>query len=173
MLCQSCGSNTPDSGKFCQRCGASMDDLSAFSTVAVNTMPPPVIQSQINTSDDTAQSVRKEADQARSKVVMGRYKDAYFVSRSIVGIGTLVKVIGVIVGIVLFVIQSATASYLFRSDAAIVMSFTTSFIAGLVIYIVGVIVSAQGQMLKASLDSAVHSSPFLDDDQRVRVMSIT
>jgi len=39
-------------------------------------------------------------------------------------------------------------------------------------FIFGVMVSAQGQLLKAILDTAVNSSPLLDDDQRARMMSL-
>jgi hypothetical protein len=45
-------------------------------------------------------------------------------------------------------------------------------LGGIIIYVIGVLVSAQGQILKATLDTAVHTSPFLDDDQRLIAMRL-
>ena len=37
-------------------------------------------------------------------------------------------------------------------------------------FALGIIVSAQGQILKADLDGAVNTSPFMTDDQKAHVM---
>ena len=39
-------------------------------------------------------------------------------------------------------------------------------------FVLGVLVSAQGQILRATLDSAVNSSPFLTNDQRASIMKL-
>jgi len=52
------------------------------------------------------------------------------------------------------------------------ISIVFGIFAGALFYIVGVLVSAQGQILKASLDGAVNSSPFLADEHRARIMSL-
>jgi len=38
--------------------------------------------------------------------------------------------------------------------------------------LLGVVVSAQGQVLKATLDGSVNTSPFLDLTQKAQVMSL-
>ena len=43
---------------------------------------------------------------------------------------------------------------------------------GLVFYIMGVVVSARGQMLQASLDTAVNTSPLLDNRRKIEIMSL-
>jgi hypothetical protein len=45
-------------------------------------------------------------------------------------------------------------------------------ITGGIVVCLGIMVSAQGQTLKAALDCAVNSSPFLSDDQRAQIMSL-
>jgi hypothetical protein len=45
-------------------------------------------------------------------------------------------------------------------------------LAGLVLYVFGILISAQGQILQATLDSAVNSSPFLTDEMRAEMMSL-
>jgi len=42
----------------------------------------------------------------------------------------------------------------------------------LITWVLGVFVSAQGQLLKANIDEAVNTSPFLVDDQRAKIMSL-
>jgi hypothetical protein len=41
-----------------------------------------------------------------------------------------------------------------------------------VFYFFGVVVTALGQNLQASLDTAVHSSPFLDDQEKRQAMGL-
>jgi hypothetical protein len=47
-----------------------------------------------------------------------------------------------------------------------------AFVIAIPLYALGVLVSAHGQVLKASLDEAVHTSPFLTDADRASVMSL-
>ena len=39
-------------------------------------------------------------------------------------------------------------------------------------FVLGVFISAQGQLLKATLDAAVHTSPFLDDEEKAAALGI-
>jgi len=41
-----------------------------------------------------------------------------------------------------------------------------------IFFLQGVLISAQGQLLKAQADGAVHSSPFLTDEERTAAMSL-
>jgi hypothetical protein len=98
-----------------------------------------------------------------------RYTDAYRVAKWIVAVGTTVKVVGAvvaaIVGVGLFVLAAD------RNSAG------TGFFAGLLIggfiwffsWIAGVFVTAQGQLLRASLDTAVNTSPFLADAEKANL----
>ena len=45
-------------------------------------------------------------------------------------------------------------------------------IVGGLFCVFGVLISAHAQMLKATIDSAVHTSPFLSDAQRVEMMNL-
>lgn len=53
-----------------------------------------------------------------------------------------------------------------------VMGMLFAAFVGVLFYLFGVIVSAQGQILKASLDGALNNSPFLTNDHRARIMSL-
>lgn len=120
-------------------------------------------------------------------VVMKRYTDGYRVARALNGIGTVVKVIGLIFGVGIFLLglligQSMMGfggSFLSASDSLVLFMlsiFTSGIqgaIIGVILWIIGVRISAQGQILKAQLDSAVHSSPFLSDAEMAQVMSLS
>lgn len=103
---------------------------------------------------------------------MKRYRDAYQVANVTSGIGTLIKLVGFLGGLLLIAAPFASASFGFMNvDPPI---FVAACILGVVVILVffffGILVSAQGQILRASLDNAVHGSPFLTDEQRFQIM---
>jgi hypothetical protein len=112
-----------------------------------------------------------------------RYLDLYRTARSQVTIGTFVKVIGVVLGVVIFLfwlligVSSSASSREFETGATI---FGGSLIGGLIvgaivgglIFLFGVMISAQGQALLVLADAAIHTSPFLTADEKARAMSL-
>ena len=103
-----------------------------------------------------------------------RYRDAYLVARVTTGFGSIIKGIGIVIAVVIFGGAATVADQLYSSAKTQYMltGFVTAVIVGAVFYLFGILVSAQGQILKASLDSAVHSSPFMNDNQKAEVMSL-
>ena len=100
-----------------------------------------------------------------------RYRDAYLVAGVTCSIGGIVKGLGIIFGIIIVIAGFGLASY-GPNGALQLAGFVAGAIVGIPIYVLGVLVSAQGQHLKASLDQAVHTSPFLDESQKARAMSL-
>jgi hypothetical protein len=118
---------------------------------------------------------------------MKRYWSAYLVARTTAGIGCAIKIFAFVSGITvavvgLYVGQQGYGSpnSIFQFGGLVVAPNPIFQFGGLVVgvvvviplYILGVLVAARGQMLKASLDEAVHTSPFLTDEQRAAVMSL-
>ncbi|MGZ5483341.1 MAG: hypothetical protein ACXWID_15320 [Pyrinomonadaceae bacterium] len=66
--------------------------------------------------------------------------------------------------------QSAAQAVAFFICVAIGVIFG-ALIGGL-FFLLGVLISAQGQLLMAHADSAVHTSPFLTDEERASAMSL-
>jgi hypothetical protein len=101
----------------------------------------------------------------RSAGVQTRYIDAYRVAGTMNAFGQSIKIVGVIFAALIFYVTES------------MQSLATAVIAGAVIggifFVIGIMVSAQGQMLKAVVDTAVNSSPFLDDNQRAATMSLS
>jgi hypothetical protein len=95
-----------------------------------------------------------------------RYRDSYAVSRVIIGAGSGVKRAGFFVGILL-----AIAS--FAADGNwILIGLCGTLLTTISFYVTGVIIEAQGQILRASLDTAVNSSPLLENQQKAEILAL-
>jgi hypothetical protein len=111
----------------------------------------------------------------RDVALMKRYKDAYIVAKVTNGFGDIIKAIGIIIGVLLLLIGISVANDHGPGDpmrALGIVGIIFGIVIGAWFYIVGVLVSAQGQILKATLDSAVNGSPFLTDEERAKIMSL-
>jgi len=108
----------------------------------------------------------------RHTAVIRRYTDAYRVGSAIVALGTAIKVVGVVLAVLVLLVMLGTPSNPFTGPAlkfaGIILSITIA-VAG---WVWGVIVTAQGQILRATLDTAVANSPFLNDGERGEAMGI-
>jgi len=96
-----------------------------------------------------------------------RYSDGYKAAKAIVGFGNLVKILGAVAGVIIALVALSVPGALFVGGAVL---------GGLVwlgLFVGGIVICAQGQLLLATLDSAVNTSPFLDNLQRSSIMSIS
>jgi len=109
---------------------------------------------------------------AAASASIKRYSDAYFVSRAITGAGSLIKWLGVVLGILIAVGGTVLVNASSAGTGGLLSVVLFGFLAGLFLYFIGILVAAQGQILKAALDAAVHTSPFLDDKARSEAMSL-
>ena len=103
---------------------------------------------------------------------MKRYRDAYLVANVTDGLGKIVQGLGIMLGGLVFL---GILFYGLSIDYPMAGGFTGLLLGGIVaisLYVLGVLVAANGQMLKASLDSAVNDSPFLSLQQKAQVMSL-
>ena len=97
-----------------------------------------------------------------------RYSDAYKFPKSLLGIGSTLKGLGISVGIIVFLIGMGSAEW-----PGFVLALTLGGFFSLISIGLGMLVSAQGQILCASLDTAVNTSPFLSAQERADVMSLS
>lgn len=123
---------------------------------------------------------------ATTQAMMTRYKDGYRFAKFIIVIGYITGCVAVgvailIAGIAFFgsVTTYATMQKLSGTEAAasaawgvLISGFLGACLIGAIFFIIAIIVRAQGQMVQATLDTAINSSPFLTDEQRAEVMSL-
>jgi len=103
-----------------------------------------------------------------------RYLDSYRTAKSIIRIARIVKLVGITVGVLVILVGFFAASNSGGSaaDTAIISGLLTGGGIILAAFIAGVMISAQGYQLLAALDSAVHTSPFLDNETKARAMDL-
>lgn len=108
-------------------------------------------------------------------MLIKRYEDAYTVAKVTVAFGSGVQMAGKAIGVVLALLAFALASQTRGSEATVlgIVGVVFAALIGGLIYILGILISAIGQTLTASLDTATHTSPFLAHHQRLRIMSLS
>jgi len=122
----------------------------------------------------------------QSSKAVSRYTDGYRLARTISGLSQISKVVGLLAGICVIVFGVMASETLMRPNPAMIgvaseqaqhniylisVIFFSAFVA-LSGWIIGVVIDGFGQHLKATLDTAVHGSPFLSSLQRAQVMRL-
>ena len=95
-----------------------------------------------------------------------RYQNAYRVAKAACGLASAAKVIGFIVGAALLAAGVQGRSVF--GGAAIGLGVLVAAL----FWILGTLVAAIGENLKAVLDTAIYSSTFLNNAQRAKIMSL-
>lgn len=158
---------------YCPHCATKVMDDDTACWKCNGTLTPVQLE-----DEPGAELFERAADEktTRSSEVVGRYRDGYRVAATISVLGQTVKFAGLITALLLVVglgvvISNSGAS----GDSKFGMSVVTFIVGGIIAFVFwvwGVIIAAVGQSLKASLDSAVHSSPFMDLREKARAMSM-
>jgi hypothetical protein len=97
-----------------------------------------------------------------------RYSDAYKFPKSLLEIGSNLKRLGIGVGFFVLLVGICCGDF-----GGFLLALTMAGFFSLISIGLGVIVSAHGQTLCASLDTAVNTSPFLSAQERADVMSLS
>jgi hypothetical protein len=136
---------------------------------------------------NSAKQAVQPGNPATVEALRKRYKNAYRVARTQDVIGRIIKSIGIlllVIGGLMILLSflaglesSAPTPALAEAWLPLAIQWMRGLAmmpisAGLLLFISGVLVSAQGQILKANLDSAVNSSPFLADGEKALIMSL-
>ena len=107
-------------------------------------------------------------------MVSGRYSDAYTVANAIISTGKIVKVIGVVLAVLgaVVVVGYSREAAPFWAELW-VFELLLCAVVGFGLWIAGVFITAQGQLLRALLDTAVNTSPLFSNSDKERIMGIT
>ena len=93
-------------------------------------------------------------------------------ARATTAIGVVVKSVGIGLGLLILLACVVVGSQTDRVVAGFMGGLVFGAIVAIPLYVLGVLVSAHGEVLKATLDTAVHGSPFLKREDMARVMSL-
>ena len=121
-----------------------------------------------------AEASRQPATSSASRPALLRYTDAYRLADSTVSFGAIVKFFAFVFGIGVTCLAGFFFHMMFgaQMDSLALGYIFLGAIFGFPVFILGTLVSAQGQTLKATLDTAVCSSPFLSKEEMGSVMSL-
>ena len=100
-----------------------------------------------------------------------RYQSAYAVAKEIGGIARLVLCAGLIASIGVSHLLSEPNSFT-HSTPNMGFAVGSAILCFVMFYILSAIVSAVGQILLATLDTAVNTSNLLTEDQRAQIMRL-
>jgi uncharacterized membrane protein len=145
-----------------------------------NTIPPfPVRPADPRSVDSSRDGTPISAQLIHA--AMTRYRHAYYYARFLDTVGKVLKGIGIVVALLIVFAALALSGAASREfgGRGLEVGGTVVIGAGLyggifffVFWLWSVIWRASGQFLKATLDSAVHSSPFLTDLERAELMHL-
>jgi hypothetical protein len=141
-FCVNCGSEMK--GRFCEACGA-QESGQGGGLATSRPMPPSLVGGNI----------------------MDRYADAYRVSATLVGLGNTVKIGGLVIAGLIFLMGIRGGGF------GTIAALPFAVVIGGGGFVAGTLLAAVGQIHRATLDGAVNTSPFMDDAQRAQVMSIS
>ncbi len=150
-----------------------LDDLKALLEIPVT----PKATASHYTSQTRSDSMTS-SEQFYANSVMTRYCDAYLVARVTTGFGGIIKAIGIALAVGIFmggIVVGSAMARMYGSEIQTglgILGAAFAAVIGATFYLFGILVSAQGQILKATLDGAVNNSPFLTNDQKAQTMSL-
>lgn len=82
------------------------------------------------------------------------------------------KYLAVVLGLIFVVVGYFFGTHLEKGLMYSISGAVAGVVIAIPLYLLGIMVSAQGQLLKASLDVAVHISPFLHTAEKAKVISL-
>jgi hypothetical protein len=119
---------------------------------------------------------RKQGLAVDQDALVKRYLDAYRVARATVAIiGLVLRALALcLAGLCLFAALAggnwSIANQLLASTGPVLMGAVAAVAAGVPLYARGILVCAIGQVLRATLDTAVGTSPFFDQDRMAQIV---
>jgi hypothetical protein len=118
--------------------------------------------------------------------VISRYQDGYRLARTISGLSQICKGLGVLAGLFVILFGVMGSETVMRPNASMagvaslqsqhyIYLLSVIFFGALVAvvgWVIGVVLDGYGQQLRATLDAAVNSSPFLSNAERAQLMRL-
>lgn len=159
VFCGRCGTKL-EATCICQKCGSD-------NTEVENSEP-----------EENTVAGRKDSLSRRFQDIAGRkdslsrrYQDAYNIANSIISNGEMVKGLGMFLA---FIIAIAGVGFGVKMEmfSVAAIGIVAAFSVGLILNACGAIIMALGQMLLASLDSAVNTSPLINAAQKAKIIGV-
>ncbi len=170
MKCPKCGLVNPDDAQRCQ-CGYDfelMKQLTSYLGQSATKTPE-----EAETIEDLFQRPQK-VQPGEGHSLARRYGDAYRIGKGLARMGRLAKGLGLTLGVMTFLVALLLAGGNYPSGLSPTTKVLAASVLGIVVavpvFLLGELVGALGQVLQATLDTAVNTSPFLDGTQKSQLL---
>lgn len=107
-----------------------------------------------------------------------RYADAYRAASGVIALGITMKIVAAIVAAIMGIPPTVVAvQWVSNTSAELIQrlvmlaGIAIALVPGALIFIIGVIIAALGQILRATIDTAVNTSTLLTAEQRAELMN--
>jgi ribosomal protein L40E len=167
--CPQCGAALGPEASVCPKCGAEIAEASVYVCTACGA----AVSVDATVCPQCGADVSEIAPEgsSRAPALRKRYDEGYIAAQRLVMLGGVVKIVGyALAGLLLLAALVVALNGVGRPG-----TFQWSVLAiavGLLFYIWGTTLSANGHRLTAVLDTAINNSPFLSDDQRAEIMGL-
>ncbi len=170
MKCPRCGALNPDDAQRCQ-CGYDfelMKQLTSYLGQSATKTPE-----EAETIEDLFQRPQK-VQPGEGHSLVRRYGDAYRIGKGLARMGRLAKGLGLTLGVLTFLVAVLLASSNYPPGLSVATKVLAASLLGILVavsvFLLGELVGASGQVLQVTLDTAVNTSPFLDDTQKSQIL---
>ena len=100
-------------------------------------------------------------------------RDAYATARMLITYAGFVKALAALLAVVSVLGGAGIFSGMGRDGTLPgIYTIVAGLLSALLLFLAGIFIAGQGQLILATVDSAVNSSPFLTDSEKARVMSV-
>jgi len=151
MSCPHCGAANPLGQFYCHACRANVHVKRKRPTPSPSETPSGASGRHSHASDAT---------------VVRRYQSAYRIAQARLGLAAVIKGVGMVFGGLVAVVSLPQDTFV------MVVGLCFAAAVALASWAYSAVVAAQGQILLATLDSAVANSPFLNDGERAEAMGL-
>jgi hypothetical protein len=122
----------------------------------------------IKAASTKGNTIPSSAEGVGNDRLMARYRSGYWAARMTIAAGTMVKIVAVAAALAMGIASMSLTQYASRQASTWVMTGGAlgSIVIGAAMLILGTVIVAQGEMLKATIDIAVNGSTLLTEAQR-------
>ena len=132
----------------------------------INSLKPRPTDLIENTSSKSEASLGRDD---LGRIAVKRYRDGYLASRILDQAGGFIKISTGVLGVLIVIGFIAVGG---GNTESVVIGLAAGVIFAIQGFILGMFLSAFAQLMKAVFDNTVHTSPFLDTDQKSDAMSL-
>ena len=163
--CKNCSEQIENNFDSCWNCGYSRDGSApkeSEDVLSEAVLPNGELLSRIAASSTTSRS-RSDIAQALTR----RYTDAYIAARWLIRIGSIIKWVAVALAVVIFIVGVSSRA---PGDFGLLIGIFLACAVGIPTFVLGILISGQGQTHLATLDTAVNTSRHLSKDDVAEIL---